>query len=103
MNAEVVCARDAPFQPRPVAPEEIAAHETGNGGFSKKTLALWGVPYPPPKGWKKFILAHGAPYDRDLHKFMKKKKTPRVQRQPKPKPRSQNTGLGFPLVEVDYD
>jgi hypothetical protein len=23
------------------------------GGWTKKQLAIWGVPWPPPKGWKR--------------------------------------------------
>jgi len=30
--------------------------ETGNGGFNKKTLNLFGVKWPPRKGWKKLII-----------------------------------------------
>ena len=33
--------------------EHIKELETGNGGFNKKTLALFGVKWPPKKGWKK--------------------------------------------------
>ena len=29
---------------------------TPRGGFTKKTLAILGVPWPPPKGWKKKLL-----------------------------------------------
>jgi len=32
--------------------EEIEAAKTPKGGWTKKTLASWGVPWPPPKGWK---------------------------------------------------
>jgi hypothetical protein len=35
--------------------EEIANARTGNGGWTKKQLAAWGVPWPPPKGWKKAL------------------------------------------------
>lgn len=31
--------------------EEIEYHRTPRGGFTKATLAMWGVPWPPPKGW----------------------------------------------------
>jgi hypothetical protein len=33
--------------------EEIEAAKTPNGGWTKKQLAQWGVPWPPPKGWIK--------------------------------------------------
>jgi hypothetical protein len=35
---------------------EIDAKKTIAGGFTKETLALWGVNWPPPKGWKKLLL-----------------------------------------------
>lgn len=38
---------------RLVSPEEIAATRSGNGGWTKKQLAEWGVPWPPPKGWRR--------------------------------------------------
>jgi hypothetical protein len=34
-------------------PEEIEAARTPNGGWTRETLASWGVPWPPPKGWRK--------------------------------------------------
>ena len=36
--------------------EHIDLLETGNGGFNKKTLNLFGVKWPPKKGWKKLII-----------------------------------------------
>lgn len=32
--------------------DEIEKARTPNGGWTKKQLAEWGVPWPPPKGWK---------------------------------------------------
>jgi len=37
--------------------EEIEAGRSEKGGFSKAQLAKWGVPWPPPKGWKETLLA----------------------------------------------
>ena len=37
--------------------EEIMQAQTPNGGWTKITLAKWGVPFPPPKGWKKKLLS----------------------------------------------
>lgn len=37
--------------------EQIEAKTTPKGGYSKAQLALWGVPWPPPKGWKKALIA----------------------------------------------
>jgi hypothetical protein len=34
------------------SPAEIAARATGAGGWTRATLAEWGVPWPPPKGWR---------------------------------------------------
>jgi 8-oxo-dGTP diphosphatase len=31
---------------------QIERAKTKNGGWTKKTLAQWGVPWPPPKGWR---------------------------------------------------
>jgi hypothetical protein len=36
--------------------EDIEAGKTPKGGFSRATLAKWGVPWPPPKGWKEALL-----------------------------------------------
>lgn len=47
----------------PITNEEISAARTEKGGFTAKTLAEWGVPWPPPSGWRKTIVAHGIPYD----------------------------------------
>lgn len=32
--------------------EEILAERTAKGGWTKATLAKWGVSWPPPKGWR---------------------------------------------------
>lgn len=29
---------------------------TANGGYTKETLAKWGISWPPPKGWKKKLI-----------------------------------------------
>ncbi|WP_435190027.1 hypothetical protein [Streptomyces sp. bgisy126] len=34
------------------SPEEIEAARTPAGGWTRDQLAAWGVPWPPPKGWK---------------------------------------------------
>lgn len=39
------------------SPEEIEAAQTGGGGFSRATLASWGVPWPPPSGWRRRLEA----------------------------------------------
>ena len=40
--------------------EEIEAGRSEKGGYSKAQLALWGVPWPPPKGWREALL-NGTP------------------------------------------
>ncbi|TYR33705.1 hypothetical protein FY036_06515 [Mesorhizobium microcysteis] len=46
----------------PITPEEIEAVKTERGGWTKAQLAEWGVPWPPPKGWKEKIVKDGYPY-----------------------------------------
>lgn len=36
--------------------DEIESGKTPAGGYTRKTLAGWGVPWPPPKGWRKRLL-----------------------------------------------
>lgn len=43
----------------PITIEEIEAARTPAGGWTKAQLAQWGVPWPPPKGWIKRLLAAG--------------------------------------------
>ena len=35
------------------SPDEVQAGRSPRGGFTRATLASWGVPWPPPKGWRK--------------------------------------------------
>jgi hypothetical protein len=35
---------------------EIEAAKTPRGGWTREQLAQWGVPWPPPKGWKQRLL-----------------------------------------------
>ncbi len=35
---------------------EIEAARTSRGGWTRESLARWGVPWPPPKGWKKALI-----------------------------------------------
>ncbi|MFE2159898.1 hypothetical protein ACFW9M_19020 [Streptomyces lydicus] len=34
------------------SPEEVEAARTPAGGWKRDQIAAWGVPWPPPKGWK---------------------------------------------------
>lgn len=36
--------------------EEIERAKTSKGGWTKEQLAVWGVQWPPPKGWKTRLL-----------------------------------------------
>ena len=38
--------------------EEIEAGRSPRGGWTAATLAAWGVPWPPPKGWQQRLI-HG--------------------------------------------
>ena len=44
---------------RPTA-AQIEAARTPAGGWTKDTLAQWGVPWPPPKGWRRKLEAAAA-------------------------------------------
>ena len=39
----------------------IEAARTPKGGYSRAQLAAWGVPWPPPKGWKEALVERGVP------------------------------------------
>lgn len=47
--------------------EEIEAGRTPKGGFTRKQLAAWGVPWPPPGGWPEKLMRgegfDGAQFD----------------------------------------
>jgi hypothetical protein len=34
------------------SPDEVKGAESGNGGWKAAQLAEWGIPWPPPKGWR---------------------------------------------------
>lgn len=36
---------------------EIEAGSSAKGGFTRARLAEWGVPWPPPKGWRDCLMA----------------------------------------------
>lgn len=36
--------------------QDIEKHLTENGGYTKKSLAVFGVSWPPPKGWKDLLI-----------------------------------------------
>lgn len=39
-----------------ISKNDIEKLQTGNGGYDKKTLALFGIKWPPKKGWKKKVI-----------------------------------------------
>ena len=41
------------------SPREIAEARTPAGGWTKKQLAAWSVPWPPPKDWCQDLIALG--------------------------------------------
>ena len=43
-----------------ISKEEIEKGKSKKGGWTKETLAQWGVPWPPPKGWKQSLI-NGEP------------------------------------------
>lgn len=45
---------------RKITEEEIEAARTPKGGFTAARLEQWGVPWPPPPGWKKRLIAEGV-------------------------------------------
>ena len=64
--AEAKAARRSPEQEAELAavlaelprltPDEIEAGRSPAGGFTRKQLAAWNVPWPPPAGWLQALL-----------------------------------------------
>lgn len=44
----------------PTSRNQILDAQTGNGGWTRAQLAEWGIPWPPPKGWRKALEARIA-------------------------------------------
>jgi hypothetical protein len=40
---------------------EIEAAKTPRGGWTRAQLAAWGIPWPPPKGWRQALIGAGRP------------------------------------------
>ncbi|MFF4401498.1 hypothetical protein [Streptomyces sp. NPDC001480] len=51
-GGQLMHAVRSPHMPVLPSPEEIEAARTPAGGWKRDQLAAWGVPWPPPKGWK---------------------------------------------------
>jgi hypothetical protein len=45
---------------------EIIAARTNAGGWTRETLARWGVPWPPPKGWRRALVARDVRFFKEL-------------------------------------
>lgn len=47
------------------SPSDVHAAQTAPGGWPREQLAAWGVPWPPPKGWRKRLAAGYALQQRE--------------------------------------
>lgn len=43
-------------------PREIDDARTESGGWTREQLERWGIPWPPPKGWRKRLMAEQPPH-----------------------------------------
>jgi hypothetical protein len=41
---------------RTITEQEILEARTKRGGWTREILARWGVPWPPPNGWKDALI-----------------------------------------------
>ena len=39
-----------------ITDSQIEAAKSPRGGFTRETLAAWGVPWPPPRGWRRALI-----------------------------------------------
>lgn len=39
-----------------ITAEEIDTAKSAKGGWDRATLAAWGVPWPPPSGWRQMLI-----------------------------------------------
>ena len=46
-------ARGMPEERKVPSPDEVLQARTPAGGWTRQQLAEWGVPWPPPKGWRR--------------------------------------------------
>src|SRR5262245_61260975 len=53
---EEKCMTGGPQLPLKLTEEQIEAGASERGGFTKGQVAKWGVPWPPPSGWRKALL-----------------------------------------------
>jgi hypothetical protein len=64
-EAKRICA-SAPV--RLVMDAEIDPKRTEKGGWTRRQLAEWGVPWPPPKGWRSALVLGLDPRDAKARK-----------------------------------
>ena len=41
--------------------DQIEAGRSPAGGWTRKQLAAWGIPWPPPKGWQRALMGKDVP------------------------------------------
>lgn len=51
----------------PITRAEINSKRTLNGGFTRKTVEAFGVPFPPPSGWIDALVKYGYPLFKFQH------------------------------------
>lgn len=49
--------KDGKFEPEEITPWLIDSLQTERGGWTRADLAKLGVEWPPPRGWKKRLIA----------------------------------------------
>ena len=48
-------AKPVPGKVKLPSPDDVERGKTAAGGWTRATLASWGVAWPPPKGWRKVL------------------------------------------------
>lgn len=43
-----------------ISEDEIMSKRTPKGAWTRQQLAEWGVPWPPPPGWKAKLIANNS-------------------------------------------
>ena len=60
-DAPVSGERAARRPHRTLTHEQIARAATSAGGYTREQLAEWGIPWPPPRGWKRGLTEPRSP------------------------------------------
>jgi hypothetical protein len=58
------------------SPEQVEAARTPAGGWTRAQLAEWGVSWPPPKGWRRRLLAEYEAQAASPHSTSENRNTP---------------------------